>query len=121
MNDKELNKQNRKKWFKKWWGILLIVFCPYLLFLVIFQSNIDKKKKIVFSSILTILIVGVFLGALLEPSLEKKIAIEKQKQEQLKKLEKEKMTLKLKFYQMICQQFWKLLIFQDKNMDNIYR
>ena len=39
----------------------------------------------------------------------------------LKKLEKEKMTLKLKFYQMICQQFWKLLIFQDKNMDNIYR
>ena len=92
MNDKEINKQNRKKWFKKWWGILLIVFCPYLLFLVIFQSNIDKKKKIVFSSILTILIVGVFLGALLEPSLEKKIAIEKQKQEQLKKLEKEKIA-----------------------------
>ncbi len=92
MNDKELNKQNRKKWFKKWWGILLIVFCPYLLFLVIFQSNIDKKKKIVFSSILTILIAGVFLGALLEPSPEEKIAIEKQKQEQLKKLEKEKIA-----------------------------
>ena len=92
MNDKELNKQNRKKWFKKWWGILLIVFCPYLLFLVIFQSNIDKKKKIVFSSILTILIAGVFLGALLEPSPEEKIEIEKQKQEQLKKLEKEKIA-----------------------------
>ena len=40
-----MNNSNKKRWFKKWWGILFIILCPYLLFLVILQSNLDKKKK----------------------------------------------------------------------------
>ena len=43
-----MNNSNKKRWFKKWWGILLIILCPYLVFLVILQCNLDKKKKIIF-------------------------------------------------------------------------
>ena len=82
-----MNNSNKKKWFKKWWGILLIILCPYLLFLVILQSNLDKKKKIIFSTLFGSFILFIFLITALEPNTEEKIAKEKHKQE---KLEKEK-------------------------------
>lgn len=87
-----MNNSNKKKWFKKWWGILLIILCPYILFLVILQSNLDKKKKIIFSTLFGSFILFIFLITALEPSTEEKIAKEKKKQEQLKKLEQEKAT-----------------------------
>ena len=85
-----MNNSNKKRWFKKWWGILLIILCPYLLFLVILQSNLDKKKKIIFSTLFGNFILFIFLITALEPNTEEKIAKEKQKQEKLKKLEHEK-------------------------------
>ncbi len=85
-----MNNSNKKRWFKKWLGILLIILCPYLLFLVILQSNLDKKKKIIFSTLLSIFTLAIILNTVFEPSTEEQIAKEKQKQEQLKRLEQEK-------------------------------
>ena len=76
-----MNNSNKKRWFKKWWGILLIILCPYLLFLVILQSNLDKKKKIIFSTLFGSFILFIFLITALEPSTEEKIAKEKKEQE----------------------------------------
>ena len=69
-----MNNSNKKRWFKKWWGILLIILCPYLLFLVILQSNLDKKKKIIFLALFGSFILFIFLITALEPSTEEKIA-----------------------------------------------
>lgn len=36
----------KKKWYKKWWGILLLLLFPWLLFIVIWQSELTKKRKL---------------------------------------------------------------------------
>jgi len=84
-----MNNSNKKRWFKKWWGILLIILCPYLLFLVILQSNLDKKKKIIFSALFGSFILFIFLITALEPSTEEKIAKGKMNLEKKVKLKAE--------------------------------
>lgn len=87
----ERRKIMQKKWYKKWWGIILIILCPYLLFIVIWQSGLTKKKKIILTSVLASFVLLItYIGILLEPTPERKIAEERKKQEELIRVEEER-------------------------------
>ncbi|MDO5089355.1 MAG: hypothetical protein Q4D53_06170 [Leptotrichiaceae bacterium] len=53
--------EGKKLWYKKWWGIILIIlFWVFLVPVVIYQSKISKTKKIMFGGIYALL-VFIFL------------------------------------------------------------
>ena len=44
--------QQKKRWYQKWWGILLMILFWYIAApIAIYQSKISDTKKIVFASI----------------------------------------------------------------------
>ena len=53
MNNTE-NNQNKKRWYQEGWGALFIILFPWLLFIVILQTKISIKKKLIFSGVLVI-------------------------------------------------------------------
>lgn len=53
MNNIE-NNQNKKRWYQEGWGVLFIILFPWLLFIVILQTKISIKKKLIFSGVLVI-------------------------------------------------------------------
>ena len=55
MNNTE-NNQNKKRWYQEGWGALFIILFPWLLFIVILQTKISIKKKLILSGILVILL-----------------------------------------------------------------
>ena len=91
----------KKKWFKTWWGILLaILFWVIAIPVIIFQSGLSKRNKIL-SFIGFVVLVFVVLGSI--PSVDEQVLKEneikaakaKEDKEAKKKAEKEKKQAEL--------------------------
>ena len=52
IESEKIMEQQKKRWYQKWWGILLMILFWYIAApIAIYQSKISNTKKIVFASI----------------------------------------------------------------------
>ena len=82
----------KKAWYKTWWGILLVIsFWVFLVPVVLFQSKISKKMKIVFGAVYCFFALPILISALLYPSIASEEAAKAQvtSEKTVKKEEKE--------------------------------
>ena len=123
--------ENEKKiWYKQWWGIILIIlFWIFLVPIVLYQSKISKKKKIIFSIIYIIFMVFTIPAALsddtakvdTETQKKDKKANNEQKQETEKKQENPKEEIEVTKNNKTGEYILQILVPENASHDEIYK